>query len=338
MMDTKEFRVNKFITLKLEGKDTIIYVNGERFDQCKFLLLDVPLDEITSLDAIESIDEAAEKLDRSMEGNHHNMSRSITPEEEFWGHCSNLQVWYEENYNTNIIHSNLAFPLLKKLSEIGDPLAKRVFKEEIAKRLMNGNSTVIKFLLKEKYLNFLTIEEFESVILTTNIENLKILVPLLKKKGYYNQYFKILEFIAELTPQDYSILMELAEEYHKYSSLIFENSKLSYKERQIKRVEFAYKAINILKKALKLKLSDDLQAVIWAKIGVINRDIGDLPTAIDSFVKSILLNRSYTDAWDCLKWLIEMIIPDRICSKYIKETYIRDMPDWIKKKLRLLFL
>ncbi len=65
----KEFIVNDFITLRLEEDQTSIYVNNEYFHQCKFLLLDVPINEIRELDNIESIDEAAEKLDRSLEKN-----------------------------------------------------------------------------------------------------------------------------------------------------------------------------------------------------------------------------------------------------------------------------
>ena len=37
----KEFKVNDYITLKLEDGKTIIYVKGKRFDQCKYLLLNI---------------------------------------------------------------------------------------------------------------------------------------------------------------------------------------------------------------------------------------------------------------------------------------------------------
>lgn len=137
MSTTTEFKVNDFITLKLERVDgnveTVIYVAGKRFRQCKFLLLEIPVNEIQSFDDIVSIDEAAEKLDHSQErGDFY--ERKIPAEIEFWGHCSNMQVWYEHDYDTRLLHSNLAFPLLKKLTNVGDHLARRVFKEEIAKR------------------------------------------------------------------------------------------------------------------------------------------------------------------------------------------------------------
>ena len=61
----KEFKVNKFITLKLEGEHTNIYVDGVLFQQCKFLILNIPIEKVSSFDKIDSIDEVAEKLDSS---------------------------------------------------------------------------------------------------------------------------------------------------------------------------------------------------------------------------------------------------------------------------------
>lgn len=86
-MKIKEFKVNKFITVRLEHSETNIYVDGEFFIQCKFLLLNIPIDNISSFDDIESIDEAAENLDRSMEGNERE-KLGIPSKVEFWGHSS----------------------------------------------------------------------------------------------------------------------------------------------------------------------------------------------------------------------------------------------------------
>ncbi|MBD3197389.1 MAG: hypothetical protein GF317_20200, partial [Candidatus Lokiarchaeota archaeon] len=158
MPSTKKFELNKYLTLKLEKGKTNIYVNGEEFRQCKFLLLNIPVNKVSEFDEIESIDEAAERLDRSMEGEGRH-EHKIPPETEFWGHCSNLQVWYEHYYDTRLLHSNLAFPLLEKLANEGDPLAKRVFKEEIVKRLNSGYPNVITYLLKKRYLERFSKEE-----------------------------------------------------------------------------------------------------------------------------------------------------------------------------------
>jgi len=63
-------------------------------------------------------------------------------------------VWYENAYNTKLLHRNLAFPLLRRLTEVGDSLAKRVFTEEIAKRLESGSPSVVRFLIEEKYFHY----------------------------------------------------------------------------------------------------------------------------------------------------------------------------------------
>ena len=165
MPSEKEFKVNDYITLKLEDGNTNIYVKGELFNQCRFLILNIQVDKISSFDDIESIDEAAEKLDVSLERALH----KIDPETNFWGQCSKLQVWVENKYNTRLLHRNLAFPLLKKLSEVGDPNARRIFKEEICKRFESGNSVVIQYLLEENYLAFMNNEE--KIPIVTDILN-----------------------------------------------------------------------------------------------------------------------------------------------------------------------
>lgn len=160
----KEFKINTYITLKLEEGKTNIYVDGERFKQCKYLLLEFSPCEIKSLDEIQSIDEAAENLNSSEEWRRVEEPSLIPPEVEFWGHCSNLQVWVEYGYDSRLLHRNLAFPLLKKLSEVGDVWSRKVFRKEILKRIDSGFPTVIRYLIGEKYLDYLTREEVEVLL------------------------------------------------------------------------------------------------------------------------------------------------------------------------------
>ncbi|MFX1480292.1 MAG: leucine-rich repeat domain-containing protein [Promethearchaeota archaeon] len=163
-----KYKINKHLSLRLEEDDnTIIYVNNEPFYQCKFLLLNIPITDYEDLDDVQSIDEASEMLDNKLETEN---NTNILPEQEFWAHCSNLQVWYEYGYNTNLLHRSLAFPLLKKLSEVGDNQAERVFKEEIAKRLMSGYPTVVKYLIEEGYLKYLSNEETINSMLDSDAE------------------------------------------------------------------------------------------------------------------------------------------------------------------------
>ena len=160
-----EFIINDFITLKLEDGATNIYVLGEEFIQCKYLLINIPVQDIELYDVINSIDEASEMLGKSLErGNPESFKVEIPPSVEFWGHCSNLQVWTEQDYDTRFIHSNLAFPLLKKLTEVGDRKASIIFKDEIGKRFEKGTDSVRQFLASGGYMNYLTREEMWSVL------------------------------------------------------------------------------------------------------------------------------------------------------------------------------
>ncbi len=90
-MSNKVFRINKFITLKLKRSKTNIYINNEKFIQCKFLLLEIPIKDAIGLDALESVDEFSVRFGNPFYFRASQFQRT-PPEAEFWGHCSNLQV------------------------------------------------------------------------------------------------------------------------------------------------------------------------------------------------------------------------------------------------------
>ncbi|MEJ2248099.1 MAG: leucine-rich repeat domain-containing protein [Candidatus Lokiarchaeota archaeon] len=169
-----EFQINKYISVKLEKlaghkrRRTVIYINEEEFIHCKYILLEIPKDKWSSeeINEISSIDDAAEKLGRQLEPHGPDWEEDIdklndylSDEEEFWAHCSNLQAWAEYGYDTRFLRSNLAFPLLKELIYAGDPKAKRIFKEEVVKRYIEGDESVRTFLILQGYISKLSIEE-----------------------------------------------------------------------------------------------------------------------------------------------------------------------------------
>jgi len=139
-----EFQINEYITVKLIDDSTQIYVNGERFEQCRYLLIINP-QKNQQQHEIESIDEAELLYQKDLEKKITPEQLGITKQQEFWAHCSNLQAWAENNYDSRLLHRNLAFPLLKKLVEVGDQKANRAFKDEIAQRFARGYLPVMRF-------------------------------------------------------------------------------------------------------------------------------------------------------------------------------------------------
>lgn len=194
----KDFVVNEYITLRLDSDKTNIYIENKIFNQCKYILLqDLRLDEIGDyVRLFDSVDEQAEMLDHSLERPEAKAIR-ISPRDEFWAHCSNLQIWAENNYDTRLLHSNLAFPLLKELSRHGDLKAQFIFREEIVKRFSSGYLPIALFLILGGYLDSLKESELELCFLDTNI---KLQENILKEIDRTNIFFKyILPILSRLS-------------------------------------------------------------------------------------------------------------------------------------------
>ena len=179
----KEFKINDLLKLKLEDNKTTIYVNDVKIIQCKYLLLN----ELTSNSEIKennleklTIDAQSDNLNHSLEliDEHEN---EIPPEVEFWAHSSNLQAWYEHSYDSQLLHSNLAFPLLSKLTQAGDEMAKQIFKKEIVKRFRDGNLNVMVFLIIGGYLDELSLEESDDLFQELDLKTYKKLQKRLRE-------------------------------------------------------------------------------------------------------------------------------------------------------------
>ena len=179
----KEFEISDLLKLKLEDNKTIIYINDVKIIQCKYLLLnelsfDNETKEINHKNL--SMDTQSKNLNHSLELNEE-YENEIPPEVEFWAHSSNLEAWYMHGYDTQLLHSNLAFPLLRKLTQAGDKIAKQVFKKEIIKRFRDGHLNVMVFLILEGYLDELSIEESDDLFHELDFETYKNLQKRLRE-------------------------------------------------------------------------------------------------------------------------------------------------------------
>jgi tetratricopeptide (TPR) repeat protein len=147
----RSFIINEFLTVKLRREESIIYIAKKPFIVCKHLIINVPVKE---LETIDSLDQTLERYGNEREDQFARNEHRIHPKDIFKGHCSNLQVWAESSYDTRLLSKDLAFPILKRLSEAGDQIAITVFKDEIRKRLQSFHAPVQKYLVAEGYLNY----------------------------------------------------------------------------------------------------------------------------------------------------------------------------------------
>lgn len=167
MKPKKIFKANKYITIKLEQDDSVIYVCGKRFLLCKHLLFTGTKETLSiKTKTLNSIDEIAQVLTPTS-----NNDIKINPEELYMGHCSNIQAWCQNDYDTRLLHNNLAFPLLMELTKNGDKLAQKVYMSELLTRFDEGNQTVqraikkyIKMLDKGKFIEVLREKERKSLL------------------------------------------------------------------------------------------------------------------------------------------------------------------------------
>ncbi len=157
---TREFVINPYLAVRLEGPETVIYVGGRRFRQCKALVFDLPGRVVHDPVGPTSIDEVAALYRQYPLAS---SSTKIPSEVEFWGHCSNLQAWADNDYDTRLLHSNLAFPLLTALADAGELHARVVLGREVVARFTAGYMPVVKYLVEGEYYRFLTAADLDAL-------------------------------------------------------------------------------------------------------------------------------------------------------------------------------
>lgn len=361
----KEFRVNTFPTLRLENGKSNIYVNDHLFIHCKYILTRARVDDIfnsASIDELSdiSIDTISEALDHLMESNRLNVI-DLPEETRFWVHCSNLQMWAENNYDTRLLHSNLSFPLLKKLTEIGDPFAKRVFKEEIAKRLSYPFFPVITYLINEGYVRYLDDGELNA-LLKRSVKgivrhNNHELLSLISKSLIEEEDFEnLLKFEKVLSFDLYPMIGNISNMSHGFN--------LDIKTRKVNEISLINKRLKTIPKSIaefkdleKLNLSRNKLTTIsdeicqlkhLRKLVLLRNLIRKLPEAISNLENLEILDLSYnnleelTNSFKYLKFLKKIFLhkneflsfPRDVCNLKSLETLSFNNKLISKKKIQ----
>jgi len=125
MTESLCYKITEEMEVKLEGKKTNIYINDKYISMCKYLLVVLTPSNFDKINKIESIDDLS-----TYQTEYQATQFKIPPEDEFWGHCSNLQAWIEHDCDCRLLHSSLSWPLLKELS-----LANPKYKEFLIKQI-----------------------------------------------------------------------------------------------------------------------------------------------------------------------------------------------------------
>ncbi|TKJ22646.1 MAG: hypothetical protein CEE43_05300 [Promethearchaeota archaeon Loki_b32] len=126
----KEFKVNKYITLKQEGVMSITEIHMETHTLVHWHS-SIPINE----------------------------RNEDNTEEEFNNRCSSIQKWVESEYDKTLLPYDIAFQLLERLSDSREPIAKKVFKRDVLKGFLSGESDVVNFILGNRYLNLFSEED-----------------------------------------------------------------------------------------------------------------------------------------------------------------------------------
>ncbi len=101
-MTKKLFKINDRIDVVLEEDKIKIFVTGEEFMICKGIAIQISYGELDEMRDFSSIDDLVSNYYEIIEKNGNVNEQQITLETEFFVHCSNLQVWAENGYDTRL--------------------------------------------------------------------------------------------------------------------------------------------------------------------------------------------------------------------------------------------
>lgn len=150
--DIEEYIVNENISLRLVRRRlqtyTMLMLGGVHFQSFNKLPIGVFINLPNIKDKIYTFDQDPNKYDTVVEA-----------KEEFNKYCSIFKKWAENNYDVKIFNHHLTFPALKRLVELNDPLAEKVYPLHIINSIKTGNIEVLGFLILHGFLEDLTIEK-----------------------------------------------------------------------------------------------------------------------------------------------------------------------------------
>jgi len=161
-----KIKVNDYITISLESNKILIYIQGERFQELDYSFINKILN--ASKNQLEKTNTQGKYVKNKFKKDSKNAY--------FNNFVNVMKLWIKNNYDTGILLYDISFPLLRKLVEVGDPHAKRVFIDEILKNLWGDDPLVVKYLINEKYDNYVALDHYRRQIHTPKIKEIKLTI------------------------------------------------------------------------------------------------------------------------------------------------------------------
>ncbi|MBN2150785.1 MAG: tetratricopeptide repeat protein [Candidatus Lokiarchaeota archaeon] len=258
------FVVNEHLDVVWDPKQerVQVLVDGQPVLHCAFLVGNISIsdDEVSCID-----DLAARKDVKRIKGSF--VRNLLSIKEEVLAHASNIQAWAEHDYNTRILHSNIAFPLLKALAIAGDVKAGRIFEAEIVERLRDGTPATQKIIVEscEDHITTSLLRDLiEGCHDDKKVALLNRIGSFLGMKGEYSRAIQATRMAIAIKADDNSTWLQLAH-------LLQWNNDVTG-------------AIDAYKKALEIKPDD---APAWLELSSFFRRLGDEDSTIDALMHSL---------------------------------------------------
>jgi len=161
-----KIKINDHITVSSEHNKISIYIQEERFREYEYSFINKILKKSNSQL------EKANAQDNYVENKFDEGSNNAY----FTNFVNILKFWIRNNYDTEILPYAISFPLLRKLVEVGDSIAKKVFIDEILKNLWDGDPLIIKYLFNENYDDYVVLDNYRKQIHTPKIKEIKLTI------------------------------------------------------------------------------------------------------------------------------------------------------------------
>ena len=164
---TAVYELNENIVLKLILDKTLIFVCGDLFITCQKTIIALAPTEFKDYDDFYEIDDIIDyyREEETKNKEWKEQGVSISPEEEFWVHCSNMQAWVDSGYNSRVLSKSVSFPILIELSKREYSQFTAFLKEDLVQRIQSGSYNAIEYFMQEDFYRFFTQDEFFELLL-----------------------------------------------------------------------------------------------------------------------------------------------------------------------------